>query len=114
MMPPPAVFAAPANRRARVRYRCDHAVAGQVQLIDGYATQAADVVDLSVDGIGLHLPERLDVGELVLVEVEGSGGAVAELLAEVAHTTVADDGSWRHGCRLVWGLSQAELQALLR
>ncbi len=103
------------ERRARVRYRCEQPRAGRAFITNTFRMLPARLVDLSQAGMALLLPEPVPVATRLLVELEGGAQEPAmEMLAEIVNVTAQADGSWRCGCALVWHITEAELQLLLK
>lgn len=103
------------NRRAVIRYRCDPQAKGRVFINESYKCQPAQMVDLSLSGIGLLIGEPIEPGTVVSIEVnEGVHTATMELHGQVAFCTAAENGSWRCGCQLLTELSKDEVEVLLR
>ena len=101
------------ERRVSVRYRCERPATSRAFISNSYRTLKAHIVDLSCEGIGLVLPEALEVGTRLTLELEGTGLIEVELLAEVVYNRQQADGTWRCGCTLVWKLSPDDLRLLL-
>jgi hypothetical protein len=106
--------AVPAERRAHVRYRCETPAVGRVFLANAFRSMSARILDISAGGIGLLMPDAVPLGTRLNVELEGHGAMPFEMLAEVVNVTPQPDGSCRCGCDLVWKISEAELQLLLK
>lgn len=115
---PTSVQASPAGagaeRRARVRFRCERPTVGRVFIANTFRSVPARVLDISVIGVGLLLPEAVPLGTRLNVELEGRGATPFELLAEVVNVAPHAEGGWRCGCDLVWKISDEELQLLLK
>jgi hypothetical protein len=75
---------------------------------------SVQVLDISVIGMGLMLPEAMPVGTRLTVELDGHGAAPFELEAEVVNIAPQPDGGWRCGCNLMWQISEDELRLLLK
>jgi PilZ domain len=104
----------PTERRASVRFRCARPAVGRAFIAASYKTLSARVLDLSRHGVGLSLTQPLEQGTQLTVELESHGAVGFELLAEIVNVAPQADGSWRCGCRLVWPISEDELQLLLK
>jgi hypothetical protein len=83
-------------------------------ITNSFRSLPARVLDLSLEGVGLLVNEPLSVGTRLSIELDSVAGAPFEMVAEVANVTGLPDGSWRCGCELVWKITAAELQALLK
>jgi PilZ domain len=102
----------PAERRAYVRYRCERPAVGRAFFSNTFKSLAAQIVDLSVGGIGLVLDQPLEAGTRLNVELDAD--TPFEIVAEVKNSILQADGKWRCGCELVWKLSEDELRFLLK
>jgi hypothetical protein len=104
-----------AERRAAARYRCGletncHAVGGGPE-----GPWTGKIYDISTTGIGVVLPESLDRGTILLVDLPvPAGGKPQALSACVIHARPHEDGGFFAGCILAERLGDAELEALLR
>jgi hypothetical protein len=79
---------------------------------DGGPAEQAWVRDISAVGLGLLLPNRLDFGTQLLIDLEtATRGVVHSVLARVAHVTRQPDGQWLIGCALVGELDDDVLTA---
>jgi hypothetical protein len=103
-----------ADRRVSARHPCSLEV--KCQAIGG-STEGpwtGKIIDLSTTGLGLLLPEPLDRGTILLVEIPSPpASAPPTLSACVIHTRPHEEGSIFTGCILAEQLSDAELAALL-
>lgn len=104
----------PAERRARVRFRCERPKEGRVFIANTFRSMSARILDISASGIGLALPEAVPLGTRLNVELEGPSATPFEMLAEVVNVMPMAEGGWRCGCDLVWKISDEELQLLLK
>jgi hypothetical protein len=102
------------ERRARVRYRLQMATNGRAFISNTFRVLPAKVVDLSLTGVALTLPETLPVGTRVNIELDGVAANLFEMLGEVVYCTEIADGTCRCGCTLVWALSEDELRLLTK
>jgi len=112
--PAPSEQAPPAldERRAFVRYRCERPPVGRALISNTFKSINAQIVDLSVGGIGLVLDQPLEAGTRLTVELDEA--TPFEIVAEVKNAVLQADGKWRCGCELVWKLSEDELRFLLK
>lgn len=102
------------NRRATIRYRCAPATIGKVFAASGHEFQRAWILDLSLQGIGMHLPRPIDSGTLVLVVIKSNDGAKSfELSAKVMHCHALPQGEYFVGCELTKLLTPDDLEQLL-
>lgn len=97
------------ERRSSQRLLCKRS-ARVWQEGNGDAEKMATIHDVSIQGISLCLPERIAHDSLLVVEPLSAG--VLALFAKVEHSAW-EDGSWRHGCRLLTPLSEAGFRRLL-
>jgi hypothetical protein len=99
------------ERRTRTRCRSD--VETAIRARDGTIRWPARVLDVSHAGAALVVPEMLEPGEVLGIEVPDSKGAVSSVvLASVAHVRPHGDGEWVLGCCFSEELSDADLDAL--
>jgi hypothetical protein len=104
-----------AERRSAPRYHCSleaacHAIGGGPE-----GPWTGKIRDISTTGIGVLLPESLDRGTILLVDLPApSGGEPQSLSACVIHGRPHAGGGFFAGCILAERLDQAELEALLR
>jgi hypothetical protein len=101
------------QRRATVRYRCAPATIGKVLAADDQEIQRACILDVSLAGVGMLLPRPLACGQLVVISIRTSAGAVYELAAEVKHCSEAPNGDWLIGCQLQTRIAPEQLEELL-
>lgn len=101
------------NRRAAVRYRCAPATIGKI-LSPNQQIQIACIVDLSLTGIGMQVPQPIAAGNLVAVAMKSTDGKKTfDLSASVIHCNAVPHNEWYLGCRLNTPLTPEELDALL-
>jgi hypothetical protein len=102
-----------ANRRVAVRYRCAPATIGKV-LSANQELQIACIVDLSVTGIGMQVPQPIAAGGLVMISIKSTDGKKTfDLSASVVHCSSVPHNEWYLGCRLNATLSLEDLDSLL-
>ena len=103
-----------ANQRALVRYQCAPATPGRVLMSGDHELQNGWVLDLSLKGVGLLLPQGIDSGTFLVIQIKSiSGNKTYSLPAHVAHSTQQSTGDWLVGCELVKPLNHEELDDLL-
>jgi hypothetical protein len=74
----------------------------------------AQVVDLSPNGIGLHVAQPLDAGTLLSLDLYAETETAARvLLGCVVRVDASPEGGWVAGCNFLRELTEDELQALL-
>jgi hypothetical protein len=74
----------------------------------------AQVLNISVSGVGLAVTRPVTVGALISVDLHGGhGSAERTMLACVVHANARDDAEWALGCNFIRSLSEADLNALL-
>lgn len=74
----------------------------------------AGVLNVSASGIGLLVPQPVENGTLLSVELRSARGTFQRtMLACVVHVTAQSDGSYALGCNFIRSLSEDELKALL-
>jgi hypothetical protein len=101
------------NRRGYPRYPCSHAFACRLLPPEADETLVATGRDLSLSGIGMLVPRRLQPGMLMDVDVrQGSLPAGAWRLVLVVRVCPADSGSWLAGGNFYTDLTPSELLAL--
>jgi len=100
----------PQERRASTRKPGNTIEPVRLRLGDG--EMVAKVQDISVTGIGILTPQRLEPGTwLALEPAEPGRGLRPELRAEVRHTTKLDKG-YLAGCRFARFLTVEDMMAL--
>ena len=90
--------ARPEDRRACVRYRCARPTVGRAAVAASFKSLKAEVLDLSLEGIGMVLDQPLEIGTRFNIELEGLGEVGFELLGEIVNAQQQADGRWRCGC----------------
>jgi hypothetical protein len=101
------------ERRATVRYPSSLLSSLHTVGVKKEDAWPAEIRDVSAGGIGLLVRRRFEPGTLLAVEpIRPAPEAPTLLLAQVAHATARPEGCWLLGCKLVRGLSQAEVRAL--
>jgi hypothetical protein len=129
---PPVALAAPSkpvrtaakrpdkDRRGAVRYDCALPISCTINLsVHGDAEEwqtkwDAQVVNLSVTGIGLVLQRRFEPRTVLRVDLKSIDGRVQQIREmQVVRVVRTDRGGWYHGGMLNDTLSKAELRQLL-
>jgi hypothetical protein len=100
------------ERRAVVRYLCDHEVS--YYELPACQRRWARVRNVSTAGIGLVLSAPIDPGTDVVIEMRTMDAETSLVLpARVVHATKQEEGNWIVGCKLVRRLTEEDLLALL-
>ncbi len=103
----------PAAEERRARARCRSEVATAVRARDGAVCWPARALDVSHAGIALVVPDLLEPGEVLGIEVPAENGAAPSVvLASVVHARQHGEGEWVLGCCFSEELSDADLGAL--
>ncbi|MCI0455620.1 MAG: PilZ domain-containing protein [Gemmataceae bacterium] len=98
------------DRRLRVRFAFNRLTFCSLVTPAGHPSWwPAMVHDISATGIGLILPQRLEPGTLLSVDLDG---VCRLLLGRVVHAAPQAGGHWRIGCAFLGQLTLEELQAL--
>jgi c-di-GMP-binding flagellar brake protein YcgR len=102
------------DKRTWVRFSCElHAAYRKVGDPTNQAF-AAQVLNISANGIGLAVTQTLAAGGLLNVDLLDKAGQVARtMLACIVHTTMRAGGDLAIGCNFIRELSEEELQSLL-
>lgn len=102
------------ERRAAVRQRFDWDVACELTSYGVGERWAAQVRDISAEGLGLVLDRAFDAGTVLEVELASRDGSLAyTVVARVSHSRPLADGQWLAGCSFVGKVSDDELRDLL-
>jgi hypothetical protein len=101
------------RRRTAERYRCALASAGTLFFPGTGESMTAWLNNLSVTGIGLNLPQALDAGLELVIQVRIENGPPVRLPSRVVHCTAEVDGTWRVGCAFHEPLDPDVLELLL-
>jgi PilZ domain-containing protein len=98
-----------ANQRAALRYASCLKTICHIATSQGGFVRDAKVHDLSTDGVGLILEERVEPGTLLSVELENSLKSLFRtVLARVVHVRKQAD-AWLVGCTFIRGLENGEV-----
>ena len=103
-----------ADRRAAARHPCSldalcHAIGGGPE-----GPWTGKVLDLSTTGLGIILPQPLERGTILVIDLPSAvTSAPRSLSACVIHIRPHEDGGIFTGCILAEQLGEAELEALL-
>jgi hypothetical protein len=101
------------ERRGFSRHVAGTAVRCRSSYTDGVPWSEAQLVDISLSGIGLLVPREFNVGEIMEVELVGPQGLHHLLLdAQLVWKMALHDGSYRLGCCWTRLLSNAELASV--
>lgn len=102
------------KRRRDRRFRCNLATIGRVQFADRAGAGDAYVSNLSEGGVGLNMPQPLEIGQAISIRIRvGSESTHVTLQAEVRHATQEVDQTWRIGCVFVEPISPDVLERIL-
>lgn len=74
---------------------------------------AARVVNISANGVGLHVKDRVDTGALLSVDFLVRDCVRRTILACVVRVTANEEGEWGLGCNFIRELSEEDLHALI-
>jgi hypothetical protein len=102
------------DRRSAARHRCSleatcHAIGGGPE-----GPWPATILELSTTGLGIILPQPLERGTILIVDLATPvAGAPESLSACVIHTRPHEEGGIFTGCILAEQFGEAELAALL-
>ena len=84
-------------------------------MADTHAPVQAWILDVSVGGVGLVTSEALDIGSLLMIELETQARAEPlKMLASVLYCQPTAEGEFRHGCQFVTPLSEQQLRDVLQ
>lgn len=102
------------QRRRDRRYRCGLAMSGKLHFAATGEVLSAWVFNLSRGGIGLELPQPLEAGQEMVLQLKTTDTeTTVKLPAHVIHATPVANGAWRIGCRFSAKLTADELESLL-
>jgi hypothetical protein len=102
------------NRRATIRYQCAPDTVGKVLSADDQELQRAFILNLSLAGVGMHLPRPLEPGQFIVITIRSNvNGTVHELPARVIHCSAVPQWDWLIGCELLTRLTPEQLDQLL-
>jgi PilZ domain len=102
------------RRRREPRYHCGPATLGQVHVTDADQSRRGWILDLSVNGVGLLLPQPLALDTLFVLHLKSTtGDRRYELPGRVVHATTQLSGDWLIGCHFADPLTADDLDALL-
>jgi hypothetical protein len=83
------------------------------RILSGSTLRDGRIHDLSGDGVGLLVDQRLEPGAFVALDLENPSRTFARtLVARVVHAKVSDSGSWLVGCTFIRKLEQGDLDLL--
>ena len=102
------------EQRAWVRHPVRTTAEFQVLPEENSKPRTADVVNLSVAGVGLLMDMCVDTGSVLSISLNrGMDRAPLSILASVVYLTDCSDGRWAAGCNFIRQLSSDELQAII-
>jgi hypothetical protein len=80
----------------------------------GLPARRAEIANISVSGIGLVLPEKVEAGALLdLLLLTKTGEQALDILACVVFIGARSEGGWIAGCHFIRELDEADLKRLL-
>lgn len=107
---PTRALKAEADRRGEDRHRCFPRRLVRLLVRPSFRCLPALVADAAADGLGLLMDDRLEVGDVLALEVKAwERGKTQIRSATVIHCTSRPDGFWLVGCRLTNPFTDAEL-----
>jgi hypothetical protein len=102
------------RRRASERYRSRLATSGRLYIAGRSESELAWVRDLSLLGVSLLLPQRLEPGTALDIRIRSAqDNKLVERAARVIHSTPQANGEWVIGCEFAAPLSPEDLDDLL-
>jgi hypothetical protein len=102
------------DQRSWIRYPCDVKATYEFVKDVERRTRAAQVANISANGIGLLADEPVDLGKLLNLELRADERDYKlSILACVVRLTPQSDGRFTLGCNLIRELNQSELDGLL-
>jgi hypothetical protein len=102
------------ERRAWIRYHNDFPTEWQIYGKHQEGGFPAQVVDVSMAGIGLLLDHPCPAGAMLLVRVPAEVRPSGWVLTRVKHVVETPEKQFHAGCTFAVSLSAEQLQALLR
>ena len=104
----------PDDQRSWVRHKCNLKAAYERIGEDDERTYDAQVLNVSVSGVGLMLNDSIEPGALINLRLYSSAGKLARtILACVVHSTERAGGELVVGCNFIRELGEDELAGLL-
>ncbi len=106
----------PPDQRTWLRFPCDVRASYQFVAGDNAEPESyeARVENISPSGIALVVPDPVETGVLLSIEIHAAAGTAARtILACVVHAARQQDGQWALGCNFIRELSEADLQVLV-
>ena len=101
------------DKRAWVRFACDSLAYFQPVRATAQEKKAARVLDISAGGLGLRVPEPLEIGTLLMLECANDRGQVTLRTLAYVVRECARDGAWTVGCKFTKEFSDAAVQTFL-
>jgi hypothetical protein len=102
------------ERRSVHRYASERLPLIRVLVRPSFQAYHANVRDVSVLGLGIICDRCLKPGAILAVQLQRKHAGVSGILsAQVVHSTLLPDGTWRCGCRLSRSLTDDDLFTLL-
>jgi PilZ domain len=104
---------APEDQRTWVRFPCQLKATFQ-KVGDGEETaHEAHVINISASGIGLEVPDEIEVGSLLNLHVVGKQDRERTLISCVVHAAPSESGQWNLGCNFIRELNESDIQELM-
>jgi hypothetical protein len=102
------------DERSFVRFPCPTKATYQFVNAPERQPGTAKVLNLSPKGIALQVPEEIEVGTLLSLELQSlSGTATVTRLASVTRLVPVEAGEWSLGCNFISRLSDQDMKSLL-
>jgi hypothetical protein len=103
------------EQRGGVRYLLPLGLSCRVVVRPEFRCRSAQIHDISAQGVGLVLPERLAEGTVLALQLAGGRPGLSRVVgARVAHARPLEGGQWLMGCALTWPFSEDEVFAVLQ
>jgi c-di-GMP-binding flagellar brake protein YcgR len=104
----------PSDQRLWMRFPCNIRATVQKVASPESPAEAARVLNISATGIGILVPQLIDTGALLSVELQPAGGKEPRtMLACVVHVNPQANGEFALGCNFIRELTEQDLQTLL-
>jgi hypothetical protein len=104
----------PSERRAFVRHDCRFGILWQFLGLAPKEMPAAQIFDLSANGLGLVLHQAFPVGKSLLLRLPTATLGWKSYLVRVQNCRPERDGTFRIGCVFIKPLSAGDLEAHLQ
>ncbi|HMC65330.1 MAG TPA: PilZ domain-containing protein [Gemmataceae bacterium] len=105
---------AESDQRLWMRFPCNVKATYQKVATPEALPQGARVLDISATGVGLLVPQLVEAGTLLSVDLHpANGGAPRTMLACVVHVNTQANGQHALGCNFIRELSEEDLEVLV-